>query len=124
MRGQFKVAVALVLALSATPAVAGEPPWIKNQTIAPSFDGGRKGMTKAANVERLPSSVNIAVGQKVSYKGVNFCGIENPKIARMEAGGGIVTLLGLQEGSTKLRIFTSQRPTGGKPTEVSVKVHK
>ncbi len=127
-RAPFRFLAALGLALAAGPALAQqEPAWIRNQTVTQKqLTGGHQMMPQAARVQRMPSTINLGVGEKASYKGPDFCGVENPKIVRMEAGGGVVTVLGLQEGSTKLLLFGGGKrgPPTGKPNEVQIKVHR
>ncbi|MGC4120994.1 MAG: hypothetical protein QM765_41740 [Myxococcales bacterium] len=67
--------------------------------------GGAQAVKPSANVEELPGSLEMRVGQKRSFKvgGSAVCG--DPGMARVSVTGKVMTVLALKEGQTKIFIF-------------------
>lgn len=84
--------------------------------------GGAQPIKPVANVEELPGSLEMRVGQKRSFKvgGSAVCG--DPAMARVSVTGKVMTVLALKEGQTKIFIFPGAN--SGKPKASGLKSNK
>ncbi|MGI5865058.1 MAG: pilus assembly protein N-terminal domain-containing protein [Myxococcales bacterium] len=93
---------------SALAAGPRPPPGPQFQPATKSQDENfqPKELTPARKKERLPSSIELKVGQKVSYTKVGPCALMDPSLAKMSLSEKqVLTMLALKPGSTKLFVF-------------------
>ena len=110
--------------LADPPALAGGPSAPSGSQFKPSTktqdDFEEKELTPARKVEKLPGSISLKLGQKVSYAKVGPCALMDPSMARMALNEKkILTLVGRKLGTTKLFVFNSG---GGGMREIPLKV--
>ena len=104
----LSLAVSLTALFAPWTAAAGGPPPPQGtfrpdtHKHSPEFSEPKP----AKDVEKLPSSITLRVGEKVSYSNAGQCALMNSKLARMYVNEKhILTLVGLKEGSTKIMMF-------------------
>lgn len=80
----------------------------------------QKELTPARKIRKLPGSITIKVGEKVSFSKVGPCALMDPSLARMALNEKkVLTMVGRKPGSTKLFLFSRG---GGGMREIPVKV--
>lgn len=71
------------------------------------------GLEPARKIEKLPSSIEVRVGQKRSFSGVYMAGVMDPRVVKIHVDNNVLTVLGLKPGKTQVTIH---KPTKGPPT--------
>jgi hypothetical protein len=103
---------------------------VKSRKVAEPRGSLEPTLEPTARIQELPRRIEIRVGEKVRYSGVSAAGLTNPKPARLEVTGDVITLVGLEEGSAELMIFggsSRKRPTPASiasPPRILVKVKR
>jgi len=68
--------------------------------------GGGTEVKPAATIEDLPSTISLKVGEKRSFRDAGQTGCKDPSMVRMGVTEqGILTVVGLKQGSTELFMF-------------------
>jgi hypothetical protein len=121
MRGALRGLVVIAALLCCSVAAAGDGKLYGHYA-------DHKGVPAAAQVEpSVPSSIELKVGQKRSFKGVNIAGTAQPDIVKVQADNNVLTLVGVKEGNTKVSVIGSGKPgkgSGSGSRQISVNVRR
>jgi hypothetical protein len=115
-------AVGVFLAISSSAAWAKKRPGNGERLPA------RGEVPRAEHVQtKIPARVEMHVGERQSFKGVNAAGTVRTDVIRPFVSGGILTILALSEGEAEVMLFGTRRTApkdGMAPSKIAVTVRR
>jgi hypothetical protein len=115
-------AVGVFLALSSSVAWAKRRPGNGERLPA----GGE--VPRAEHVQaKIPAHIEMHVGERQSFKGVNAAGTVRTDVVRPYVSGGVLTILALSEGEAEVMLFGTPRTAprdGMAPSKIAVTVRR
>ena len=120
-----RLLVALMVLSVAIPSASARP---RRKTYEEHGGGSRTALQGSGKVlRRIPKSVTLRVGQRVSIEGVNVAGTFSKDVLRLEVSGGVLTILAVGPGSATVELHGVRRPVPNgdheaPPSKISVRV--
>jgi hypothetical protein len=117
----------LLCAIACLAILAPVDAWGKKQKGDGEIHSAQEIPEASVVQSKIPSRIELRVGERQSFRGVNAAGSSQPDTARVRVSGGVLTVLGLAEGSSELVLFPSGKPNPKQPltpTKVRVTVRR